>query len=232
MSLNEPTQKKHFLSGLPLHRISIYASIIATLPLLCTIFFSLQYVENYIDLEKEVRGLEQDTLLTLQSQLSNREIIYQFQNADPLYLNKTVEGYRPLQKEHKTLQELQQYGGFPDAPIQERRYRFLSSGENIANFTESAATISPLLKETIETQNKPIELDTKDLISILGYIEGNSVDSPLKRAQFIVLEGSLDRKKGYDHEVWGLNLKILKRLYTSTIQIPENQKNHTTTLIK
>ncbi len=223
----EKTNKSSILSSIPASRLTWYALLLGCLPILLSILFASHRISEAERLLSSAQEKRQDVLQALQRQSVNRQTIYHYQDKDPFYLNKTVEAYHPLQREKAVLEQLQQYGSLPDFGHQERRYKYLSSGENNFNFIESAAMITPLLKETMEVQSKPVELDIQDLSTVLGYIE--SASHAENRPQLIVLDGSLERKKGYDQEVWAVSLKLLKRMYTTPISVQRQQQEKTVT---
>lgn len=216
-------KKKSLLSDIPVNRIILYAFFIGVLPLFLSFFFVYHIISQAQDAQRNIEYSQEQILIALQGQVSNRQVIHQFQVKDPFYLTKVVELYQPLEREREVLKQLQSYGNFPDTGVQERRYKHISQGENTFHFVESAATVTPLLKETLETQNRPVELDGKDLSKVLAVIEESQGRlEELTRPQLLVLDGSLERRRGYDQEVWVLSLKLLKRIYTSPTYI----KNH------
>ena len=213
-------KKKSLFFDIPANRLIFYSLFIGVLPVFLSLFFVYHSISQARDAQRNIEYSQEQILSLLQGQVSNRQVIHQFQAKDPFYLTKVIELYQPLEREREILKQLQSYGNFPDTGVQERRYKHLSQGDNAFHFVESAATVTPLLKETLETQNRPVELDGKDLSEVLGYIEG-SLGKPeeLTRPQLLVLDGALERRKGYDQEVWILSLKLLKRIYTSPTYI-------------
>ncbi len=219
-------QKKRNKSAIPPQRMAIYALLFESIPIIFALIFSSNIVHKERQLLSETEEKHREIVNLLQNQNQNRRIIHFYQNRDPFYLNRTLGLYTPLQKELKILEELQKYESIPDSGAQEKRYSYLKNGNNNFTFLESAATILPLFKETTEAQTKQVEVEEGDLKHIFQCIEGE--DSSLTRPQLIVLDAQLERKKGYNREVWGISLKLLKRIYTSTtyctVEVDENTK--------
>lgn len=96
-----------------------------------------------------------------------------------------------------------------------KRLEFLTGTSNDLTFTEGVVQSNPIFQETTETLVHPVEIDTKDLRTILAKIEGttigNETPSP-NRPQLIILDFKLEKKHVTDkNEVFLLNLKLLKR---------------------
>lgn len=153
-------------------------------------------------------------------QEQNRIIIGKFQNKDPLYLQKQIEPLLLLQKEAKELESDPIFNSLPVTKDQKNRLVFLSSTENRFSFAEGKVLQNQMMRETIESQNKAVELDQKDLEKILLLLEGsnipqdNSTEQILEKRPLLLTESAeLERKKKGEREVWLFKTKLIKRTF-------------------
>jgi hypothetical protein len=152
-------------------------------------------------------------------QMMNRTLMAHFRQRDPLFLQKYVETYALLKREiHE--RENDAFGTYLPIPHEKKeRMRFLLSGENSFSFLEGKVQQSKQLKETLEIQTKPVEMDTYDLETVLQALEGKeesvhdeAIQEMLeKRPLFLMESAELERKKRFDREVWQVKLRLIKR---------------------
>lgn len=218
--------------GIPLSRLMIYALVVALLIPVLTWIYASSSIDTAESALFQLKESKDEIIKMMNEQASNRLLMVRYSHRDPFFLAKNIETFKTLQKEEDSIRSLINQGGMPELVQQERRLKFLSSGDNSFSFVESGVTVSPFFKETTETQGKVVELDESDLIQVLSRIEGkepkNSDDPSLEsiistRPQLFISEATLDRKKGYDREVWALSMKLVKRMYTNppSLQLKE-----------
>jgi len=182
-------------------------------------YYSSWRLEETRQALEEIRRASLSLRTIASGQMLNRTLITHFRQRDPLFLQKYVEPYALLQKEiHE--RENDAFGkNLPIPQEKKERMRFLLSGENSFSFLEGKVQQSKQLKETLEIQTKPVEMDSSDLKAILQTLEGKE-EAPSEEAMKEILEkrplflmewAELERKKRFDREVWQVKVRLLKR---------------------
>lgn len=199
-------------------------TILIFLLLLVTPFF-VWYLTSLSLAQKEYYASNiSESCITIQKlaneQEQNRTIIGKFQNKDPLYLQKQIEPLLLLQKEAKELESDPIFNSLPVTKDQKNRMVFLSSSENRFSFVEGKVLQNQMMRETIESQNKAVELDQKDLEKILILLEGSNIPQDSltqqileKRPLLLTESAELERKKKGEREVWLFKTKLIKRTF-------------------
>ncbi len=126
----------------------------------------------------------------------------------PYYLDQEIESLLFLESEKKWLEELATHPA--TSSKQEIQKRLEEIKENRLSFSEGAIREAGKVRETVEKQRRPIELDEDDLSCLLAQIEDRPVGNFARKAkgpQLIVTQAEL-RRKG---ENWELKLELLKR---------------------
>ena len=205
--------KHSFEKAIPTHRIVLYSIVASLLP----VFFAIVWAQSAISSAENDR----ETLLSIGEQLQkksaaqerNRQILMRFRNKDPLFLHRRLESLPLLSTETSILRSRLARSALPDDVQLEKRLHTLNS-ENSFCFVESSTDISTNCKETLENQNKAVELSTQDLIDVLTILDTpDEKEDPLK-PHLIISEARLERKKGFFQETWGLMLKVIRREYS------------------
>lgn len=197
-----------------------------TLLLLLLLPFLVWYLTSHSLSQKDgqVRAI-QERILVLQKlaseQEQNRTLIKQFQNREPLYLQKQVEPLLLLQQEKYGLENDPLLTCLPQPKEKRERLAFLQSKDNRFSFMEGKVLHTNLFKETIEVQNRPVELDSADLERVLTLLESTSIPEDKevqqivqKRPLLIMESAEMERKNKAGRDVWLLKTKLIKRTFT------------------
>lgn len=127
-----------------------------------------------------------------------QKLMEKLENADPYYLEKSLEGARFLTREIAQL----------EAAGDDKRLSYLTGEQNRLSFAELGLQRLDRFQEVEARQKHPIELDGEDLKELLSLIEGDSPTAP----QLIIKQLELIRKPtSSQDEVFLLNLELLKR---------------------
>lgn len=207
-----------FLNQIPQSRLIAYILLLGLLPIIFVIFQF--YFTSY-----EVASLDDDLQMTIERaivkekrQENNKAVIDHYQNADRFYIDKYIESIQLLQPEIEALGKISRQNNFIENEAVTNRLRELK-GNNKLVFAEGVVQTNPSFTETPETLVKPVEVDLNDLQNILAKIEGIDM-GPYQPGpnppQLLITEFKLEKKTaGEDNEVFSLNLKLLKREFTS-----------------
>lgn len=142
-----------------------------------------------------------------------------FRGADHFYIDKHLETLSFLESEAETLQKLVNNKYFAGDENVKKRLEFILGPSNDLLFSEGNVQSYPFFQETISSLVHPVEVNLEDLKEILALVEGSQI-GPYKpgpnRPQLIIIDFKLDRKEATEkNEVFLLNMKLLKREYTS-----------------
>jgi hypothetical protein len=203
------------IKKIPPNRIIFYIITLGFLPLGFVIFHGLKCSKELSSLQEKLHNTQQLILLKEQKQSFNQMVKNFYSQADHLYIDRNLETLPLLQSELGSLEKILNSQSFTGDPILEKRYEFLSKGENRLSFIEGSIQTGDGIQETAESLAHTIEIDEKDLKEILCRIEGMPYDSspPLSSPpQFLITDFKLNRKKNADNnETFLLNLKLIKR---------------------
>jgi hypothetical protein len=131
-------------------------------------------------------------------QTSTQKLLAKLENADPYYLEKSLEGSIFLKREMEQL----------EAAGNDKRLSFLKGEANRLSFAELGLQRLDRYQEVEARQKHPVELDGDDLKRLLGLIEGDNPSAP----QLVIKQLEIIRKPtSSQSEVFLLNLELLKR---------------------
>jgi hypothetical protein len=205
--------KHSFEQSIPTNRIVLYSIIASLLP----VFFAILWAQSSISAAETNRATLLDIGEKLQkksaAQDKNRQILLQFRGKDPLFLHRRIEPMPLLSTETSILRSRLARSALPDDIQLEKRLNSLSS-ENSFCFVEGSTDVAPMYKETIENQNKTVEVNTQDLVEILTILESQDEKDDSQKPHLIISEARIERKKGFFQETWALMLKVLRREYS------------------
>ena len=199
-----------------LSKIIIYAFLAAIIPALFILWELSSNFEKCTALEERIQiNTEKAALLSplLKKHVAHRRGL---ENRDPNFVNSHLETFIPLSHEIDSLKERSQRGFLPDEDAFKRRLEFLTSGQNTITFVESGIQTNNGIKETVESQTKPIEMNGNDVCEFLERIEGAKDAPPYsKRPHLQFLECRIERKKqtngSFTNEVYLFTSKLLKQ---------------------
>ncbi len=151
----------------------------------------------------------------LERKLRKEKFLSQFGNADPYFLDRSIESMVFLAREKEQLEFLLNHPALPQKEAVQARLSFLSGSENRLSFREENVRTSSHIKETEEKQRHPVQLDASDLEMLLSRIEHRSIGNhePLdKTPQLLVRDLKLKRiTTPLQTEVFELELELLNR---------------------
>jgi|GEM_PF-1452865 len=204
------------LKNIPQKRALFYLLVLGALPLLFVII-SFQAKKNFQD--GLSRTLSQACLQKTEQngrELFNRVTKKAFATSDPFYLNKEVETFQLLSRETEELKKLSACSFQSDERGIQRRMSFLSGPDNSISFAASPERRFSNCREIIFSLAHPVEVDLPDLQSLLTKIEGVSIKGnppPQTRPHLIVAQLSFEKKEGFLHESYLVNLQLIQREY-------------------
>lgn len=201
------------MDKIPLERQVVYFGVAALLPLL---FVAIYLFSSFGQLRSslvEIDAIEQKLLTHHHRGMRNSLTRDRFRGADSMYLNKYLEPLPLLKRELTSLEDLIAHE--PTLPNKEvvQRVEFLKESNSLA-FAEGVVQTLGEIRETIERLVHPVEIDERDLHTLLTLIEGEG--APAERPQLLVTEFRLDRKESsLGSELFRLDMKLLKREYST-----------------
>jgi hypothetical protein len=204
------------MQKIPHNRMILYMLLIGCLPL-GFIWWNyraekthLEHIERMISMVR-IKQEKQNT-----KEIFNKATIRTYRGKDPQYLQTHVASIKLLQQELLALQKVSPHSFFIDEESLRKRISFLSGKENTISFTETPLKSSKQAHEYVLSFAHPVELDVRDLQTLLERIEGinpeknSCLDS---RPHLMILECSLQKKKSSLCEAFVTQIKILKRDY-------------------
>ena len=205
----------NLFKNIPQSRLILYILIAGTLPLLFVIFNFFNNIQSADQLQYTIQNVQTTALQREKKQSVNISLRNSFRDADHFYIDKNVETLDFLTPEIESLQKIVSNPNFSEDENIKKRLEFLLGPSNNLSFTEGAVQSNPFFQETTETLAHPVEVNLDDLQKILSKIEGVDIGAYTPspgRPQLIIIDFKLDKKNISDkNEVFGLNLKLLKR---------------------
>lgn len=184
----------------------LYSLTISVLFIPIFVSFSLIYLKEKKLEDKaymiQLIGQKAKTNYLLRS--SVKDFLQIHKNSDQEYIENTLETLSFLQDEVQSLKPLLNHPAFQNS-ISQDRYKQLST-QNRLCFTEDQPKANKTCKETSLRQKDPIEVDKKDLATILQLIE----EEKEKKPQLIIHNFSLEKT---NNETVFLTLDLLKRTF-------------------
>lgn len=178
------------------------------------LFLHASSTSNYLDmLSENIETTFQTALTEKYKQSFNTHTRNFYTDEDPIYLERNLESYEPLQNEVQSIQTLLEDKKFlNDASILNRLSK-LTGEANRLRFTESNIQTHPLFQEAIEKLNHSVEASKDDLIQILKLIERDHKKT-LNQPHLFITDFDLEKKEiNNSREVFVVNFTLLKRTY-------------------
>ena len=146
-------------------------------------------------------------------QKKQHSVINSLSQSNPTYIDQYLETLTFLEPEIKKMETL-----FADNSVDEatnRRLQFLKSGSNRLLFTEEKIRSKEKIREVVERQQHPVEMDEEDLKRLLCVTEGITIwpYGPKEgRPQLIVQDFQLQKKHLPSNDnVFVVQMQLLKR---------------------
>ena len=185
------------------------------MPILIAWFLISSTLSKIYGVQDRIWSLTEQAYVKEKKQASNIAIRSYFRDADHFYIDKNLETLTFLEPEIESMKKLLDNPNYPDDEQLKKRIDQLTGPSNTLIFTEGVVQSTPLFQEVVETLVHPVEVNVKDLQSILCRIEGvpmgNCVPPP-NRPQLIITDFKIDKKTvSENNQVFQLNLKLLRR---------------------
>lgn len=182
--------------------------------LLC--FFSLYIKWTYLEEVEESFSLTKTRAKAAFDKKRRKEqFLERFLGADPFFLDHQIEAFLPLGREVTLLESLLHHPALSEKKGLKERLTFLLSGENRLRFREEEIQTTGRMKETVEKQLHPIQMEEADLKKVLSLLENMPIDSYLpdpRSPQFLITDLLIEKKKTELHtDVLEVEIEILKR---------------------
>ena len=204
--------KNFFEKNIPAHRLVMYAAASSLFVLVFALLWSNSEVSSAEEARNSLQLLGEKIQRKSALQEPNRAIIQRFRDKDPLFLHKALEPMSLLGSEAGIIRARLAKSSLPDDSALEKRLHTLSA-ENSFCFVEGSTEVAASWKETVENQNKPVEVDNDDLARVLAILEPQEGQEDPSKPHLLISEAKLDRKKGVFQETWGLMLRVIRREY-------------------
>jgi len=205
--------KHSFEHTIPTHRVIFYSVIASLIPVIFAVAWTRASISSAENDRRELLSIGERLQKKGAAQEKNRQTFLRFRGKDPLFLHRSLESLPLLSSETSILRSRLERSALQDDAQLEKRLHVLTS-ENSFCFVEGSTDVSPTYKETIENQNKAVEVNTQDLVDILTVLDVPDEDEESQKPHLIISEAHLERKKGFFQETWGLMLKIIRREYS------------------
>ena len=204
--------KKLLENSIPPQRVVLYIILASLLPVLLALIWTDSVISSAQTDRAKLLLLGEKIQKKSSTQESNRLLIQRYRHKDPLYLHRKIEPLPLLSSETSILKARLARSVLPDDNVLEKRLNSLTSDNNLC-FVEGTTEVSPVMKETMENQNKPVEVDSTDLATIFTLLDDQEENDDQK-PHLIIAEAKIDRRKGLFQQTWSLMLKIIRREYS------------------
>jgi hypothetical protein len=204
--------KNLFEKRIPTYRLVLYAVASSLFVLIVATLIANGEVSSAEEARNSLRLLGEKIQRKSALQEPNRALIQKFRTKDPLFLHKTLEPLSFLAPETRIIQARLARNSLPEDNVLEKRVHTLTT-ENSLCFVEGSTEVAASWKETIENQNKAVEVDNDDLSRILTILEPQEGQEDPSKPHLLISEARLERRKGLFQETWGLMLKVIRREY-------------------
>jgi hypothetical protein len=204
--------KYSFDNAIPTHRIVFYSIVASLIPVICAIAWTHSTLTNAENDKEMLKAIGEKIQIKEVTQEGNRQILLRFQKKDPLFLHRRLEPLSLLPSETSILRARLSRSALPDDTHLEKRLSLLSS-ENAFCFVEGSTEVTSSYKETVENQNKIVEVENADLLKVFNILDSTEDSPDPQQPHLIISEARLERKKGLFQETWSLMLKVIRREY-------------------
>lgn len=202
-------------SNIPPQRLLIYTLVVGIIPILIIWYIISSNLNNIYGVQDRIWSLAEQAYIKEKKQASNLAIRQNYRDADHFYIDKNLETLTFLEPEIDSMKKLLNNPNYPDDEQMKKRIEQLTGPTNSLIFTEGVVQSTPIFQEVVETLVHTVEVDVKDLQSILCRIEGIAIGDcvpPPNRPQLIITDFKIDKKTVTENnQVFLLNLKLLRR---------------------
>ena len=159
-------------STIPPNRLLLYIIAAGVVPILIAWFLISSSLSKIYGVQDRIWSLTEQAYVKEKKQASNIAIRSYFRDADHFYIDKNLETLTFLEPEIESMKKLLDNPNYPDDEQLKKRIDQLTGPTNSMIFTEGVVQSTPLFQEVVETLVHPVEVNVKDLQSILCRIEG------------------------------------------------------------
>jgi hypothetical protein len=205
------------MKGISQTRLIIYSLIIGLVPLL---FVGMNYTSQKASQDRLATALsEAITNATNKNakEFVNKQVKAQYRDSNHFYIDQEIETISPLKDELQTLNRILSLGFHAQEDQFRRRLQWHTGGQNKISFVEGNVKAYSDFQETQESLAHTVECDLNDIKAILSRIEGVSFDAndtlPPNRPHLIIVDWKMEKKKSPTQDVYGLDVKLIKREY-------------------
>jgi len=189
--------------------ILFFSSLLFPILLVTTYLFFQQ--RELQDLESSFSSTMKKAKITLEKKRKKERFLNRYAASNPYFISEKIESLHFLDQEKEDLKILLDHPAISNKKIFKERLAFLSGEENRLAFAEENIRRSSKIKETEEKQRHPVQIDEKDLQTILALIEDVSID-PLAAPQLIIRNFQLKKKEtSLQTQVFEVEMALLKR---------------------
>ncbi len=192
-----------------------YWLIVCLAPLPIVYFVISGYLQRstWNALEERMESIHAKNVHYEEIQKKQHSVIHSLSQSDPTYIEKSLESLTFLEPEMKKMETLVSDNAVDESS--HRRLQFLKSGANKLLFTEEKIRSKEKIREVMERQQRPVEMDDEDLKRLLCLVEGITIwpYGPKEgRPQLIIQDFQLHKKHlpSNDH-VFVVQMQLLKR---------------------
>jgi hypothetical protein len=195
-------------------RLPIFLLFIAGAPLLTTAIVS-QRLDHYADLQTRFAIALRKAKQSMEAKQRKEKFLHRYTRPDPYFLDFHVESRHFLQREAAQITDWLNHPAVASKQLFLDRLHFLQSDQNRLSFLEEEIQLSDSCKETIERQRFPVQVNNRDLESLLALIEdypSSRLEIPVPRPQLIITEFTLRKIQApLQNEVFEISMDLLKR---------------------
>lgn len=160
------------------------------LPLITVCVYWIYAIYGLIQAEQDLDILRIKAAKSTRDKYVWETYVRHYGKPNPYYFEESIEPISFLSEEKKKLSALLEGGMFSNHDELQKRYRFITSGENVLRFSEERVFESNQWRESKLLQLKPIEIEGEDFPVILEKIEGHAVGKPQCIVTSCTLEGN------------------------------------------
>ena len=186
---------------------------LAPLPTLYFIFHYFSSVQHIKTLSERIEAVHVRKEQSQSIEKLQHSLLSSLSQSDPFYIDKHLESLTFLESEMKKLQVLCAESIADETLI--KRMQFLKEGENRLLFSEEKINTKDKLREVVEKQQHPVEIDEEDLKKLLCLIEGMTIwpYGPKEgRPQLLFQDFTLLKNRTHAQDrVFNINMTLIKR---------------------
>ncbi|MDE3055168.1 MAG: hypothetical protein KGI80_00505 [Verrucomicrobiota bacterium] len=196
----------------------LFFYLLLPLPLFLSSFYLYTHHKELSDLEEAFVHATLKAPAVIEKKERAMRLTRLFAGADPYFLNHSIESLSLLEKERSQIESLLKHPALSDKESLQERLSFLN--KNYFSFSEESFFSSEKIKETVERQRNPVEVDEDDLMRFCSLVEHLPIESHLplaKSPQLIFLNFQIQKVDTPFHNChYELLTTLLKREWSDS----------------